>query len=220
MAIAHICLNCAQDLARQPAILDPHYSLPLVVCPNCNKASVRRPNFYSAKYKSMLRIITVFSTLLFQALFIITLAGATVAWIFLIGHVVFRMNDAELSQLHVSNVIVAFVLTSLATGAWLTAGLSHIPKFKTWIGWSVFLVIVSAITSIIYFISQSSNDTNLAADVLSLVFVNGLALIPIIVLMIFAMGGIPLGKFFLYLHRILARECWQWRKRRQTLGRS
>ncbi|MCH8822627.1 MAG: hypothetical protein IH984_03875 [Planctomycetes bacterium] len=220
MAISHICINCAKDLARQPAIFDPHYSLPLVICPDCNKASVRRPNYYSIKYKSLLRIITVFSTLLFQTLCIIALAGATVACVFLIGNVVFLMTDAELSRLSVTNVIIAVSLTSIATGAWLTAGFSHIPKLKVWIGWSVFLVMVTAIASIIYFLSKSNIDANFGSATILLVLANTLALIPILVMMILAMVGIPLGNFFLYLYQILARELWQWRKRRLSLGRT
>jgi len=220
MAISHICINCAKDLARQPAIFDPHYSLPLVICPDCNKASVRKPNYYSTKYKSLLRIITVFSTLLFQTLCIIALAGATVACVFLIGDIVFLMTDAELSRLSVTNVIIAVSLTSIATGAWLTAGLSHILKLKVWIGWTVFLVMVTAITSIIYFLSESNIDANFGSATILLVLANTLALIPILVMMILAMVGIPLGNFFLYLYRILAREHWQWRKRRLSLGRT
>lgn len=220
MAIAHICLNCAKDLARQPAIVDPLYSLPLVICPDCNKASVRRPNYYSAKYKSLLRIITVFSALLFQTLCIFALAGATVACVFLIGDIVFLMTDAEPSRLSVTNVIIAVSLTSIATGAWLTAGFSHIPKLKVWIGWSVFLVMVTAIASIIYFLSKSNIDANFGSATILLVLANTLALIPILVMMILAMVGIPLGNFFLYLYQILAREHWQWRKRRLFLGRT
>jgi len=53
-----------------------------------------------------------------------------------------------------------------------------------------------------------------------LVFVIIVISIPIIAIMILAMAGIPLGNFFLYLYRILAREHWQWRKRRLTMGRT
>ena len=220
MAIAHICLNCAKDLARQPAIVDPHYSLPLVICPDCNKASVRRPNYYSAKYKSLLRIITVFLTLLVQTLFIIALAGATVAWVFLIGDIIFSMNDAELSRLHVTNIIIAFALTSIATGAWLTAGLGHIPKFKVWIGWSVFLVFVTSIALTIYLLSELNGAPNLASAAILAVLMIIVTSPPIIAIMVFATAGIPLGNFFLYLHRIFTRERWRWRKRNRILVRT
>ena len=220
MAISQICLNCAKDLARQPAIFDPHYSLPLVICPNCNKASVRRPNYYATKYKNLLRLITVFSTLLFQTLCIITLAGATVACVFMIGNVVFLMTDAELSRLSITNIIIIVALTSIATGAWLTTGFSHIPKLKVWIGWSVLLVMVTAIASIIYFLSESNIDANFGSATILLLLANTIALIPILVMMIVAVMGIPLGNFFLYLYRIFARELWQWRKRRLSLERT
>lgn len=218
MAIAHICLNCAKDLARQPAIIDPLYSLPLVICPDCNKASVRRPNHYSAKYKSLLRIFTVFTTLLVQALFIIALVGASVGWVFLIGDIVISMTDAEHTQLSNTNVIVAFALTSIATGAWLTAGLSHIPKLKAWIGWSVLLVIVTAIASTIYLLSELNGAPNLALAAILVVLIIIVTSPAIIAIMLFATAGIPLGNFFLRMHRIFVRERWQWRKRRRILG--
>lgn len=220
MAIAHICLNCAKDLARQPALREPHYSLPLVICPDCNKASVRVPNYYSAKYKNLLRIITVFLTLLVQALFIIALAGATVAWVFLIGDVVFSMTDAEIARLHLTNIIVAIILTSIATGAWLTAGLSHIPKFKAWIGWSVLLVIVTSIAFTIYFLSELNSAPNLALAAILAVLIIIVTSPAIIAIMLFATAGIPLGNFFLRMHRIFVRERWRWRKRNRILGRA
>ncbi len=220
MAITHICLNCARDLARQPALRDPHYSLPLVICPDCNKVSVRRPNHYSAQYKSMLRGITIFFTLLFHTLFIITFAAITIGWVFLISNVVFGINGSELTHLSVTNVIVAFALTSIATGAWLTAGFSHIPKLKVWICWTLFLLFIFAITLITKLLSESIHNVNVAINSFEVNLVIASALITIITIMIIAITGIPLGKFFLYLHRIIARERWQWRKRRRTLGRT
>ncbi len=41
MAISHVCLGCGLDLARVRAAPDPHYGLPLVVCPRCGAACVR-----------------------------------------------------------------------------------------------------------------------------------------------------------------------------------
>ncbi|MCC6320729.1 MAG: hypothetical protein IT438_04750 [Phycisphaerales bacterium] len=42
MPIAHACASCGHDLTRIPAPLDAHYALPIVVCPLCSAAVVRR----------------------------------------------------------------------------------------------------------------------------------------------------------------------------------
>ncbi len=42
MAISHVCLSCGLDLARVRARLEPRYALPIVVCPDCGWAAVRR----------------------------------------------------------------------------------------------------------------------------------------------------------------------------------
>ncbi|MDF1809030.1 MAG: hypothetical protein P1U42_04975 [Phycisphaerales bacterium] len=41
MPKSHICPTCLVELARIRAVPDPHYGLPVVVCPGCNAACVR-----------------------------------------------------------------------------------------------------------------------------------------------------------------------------------
>lgn len=42
MPLAHACISCGTSLSRVRAQRDPHYGLPLVVCPTCTRACVRR----------------------------------------------------------------------------------------------------------------------------------------------------------------------------------
>ncbi len=42
MPVAHACISCGTSLSRVRARRDPHYGLPLVVCPTCTRACVRR----------------------------------------------------------------------------------------------------------------------------------------------------------------------------------
>lgn len=42
MRIAHTCAECGFDLTRTAAPIDPVYGLPIVVCPKCQAAVVRR----------------------------------------------------------------------------------------------------------------------------------------------------------------------------------
>lgn len=41
MPRSHICPSCLTELARIRAVPDPHYGLPIVVCPGCSNTSVR-----------------------------------------------------------------------------------------------------------------------------------------------------------------------------------
>lgn len=41
MPISHTCPTCLTELARVRALPDPHYGLPVVVCPGCGRAVVR-----------------------------------------------------------------------------------------------------------------------------------------------------------------------------------
>lgn len=41
MPISHVCQGCGEDLAALRPGPDPHYGLPVIVCPNCRLASVR-----------------------------------------------------------------------------------------------------------------------------------------------------------------------------------
>ncbi len=56
MAISHLCLGCGFDLARVRTRPDPHYALPLVVCPDCGDAAVRRVHPLQLGWRAFLRV--------------------------------------------------------------------------------------------------------------------------------------------------------------------
>ncbi|MDQ7013330.1 MAG: hypothetical protein Q9O74_05460 [Planctomycetota bacterium] len=57
MARSHICMGCGKELARLRAPPDPHYGLPVVVCPGCGLACVRRPRGGLARWHTFLRAL-------------------------------------------------------------------------------------------------------------------------------------------------------------------
>ena len=64
MAISHVCLSCGLDLARVRALLEPHYALPVVVCPDCGWATVRRaPQGGRSLYRLLVSLLTLISQL-------------------------------------------------------------------------------------------------------------------------------------------------------------
>lgn len=56
VARSHICIACGHDLTRLHAPPDPHYALPIVVCPTCARASVRRPYAGAARGRAAVRL--------------------------------------------------------------------------------------------------------------------------------------------------------------------
>lgn len=57
VARSHICLGCGTELAHVAAPPDRHYGLPVVVCPRCTLACVRRPFAGRARWRTFLRTV-------------------------------------------------------------------------------------------------------------------------------------------------------------------
>jgi hypothetical protein len=56
VARSHLCASCGFELAGLRAPPDAHYALPVVVCPRCERAWVRRPHAGDATRRSALRL--------------------------------------------------------------------------------------------------------------------------------------------------------------------
>lgn len=54
--MSHICLSCGRDLARVRALIEPHYGLPVVVCPDCGCAVVRRRHPIIVRWRRFRRL--------------------------------------------------------------------------------------------------------------------------------------------------------------------
>jgi hypothetical protein len=83
VARSHVCIACGHDLARLHAPPDPHYGLPVVVCPGCALACIRRPYTGVALWRSAMRVrrmvVRLFVRLVLLVLFPATVISSSIA---------------------------------------------------------------------------------------------------------------------------------------------
>jgi hypothetical protein len=77
MSLAHVCLGCGFDLARQRPRNEPYYGLPLIVCPRCATASVRRKHPIAVRWRQVRRVDWALSILLVKLLCALAITIAT-----------------------------------------------------------------------------------------------------------------------------------------------
>lgn len=76
---SHLCIACGHDLTYLRAPPDPHYHLPVVVCPGCATACVRRPYAGAAHGRSLGRAIQAARAFWVRLVGLFVLAAANVA---------------------------------------------------------------------------------------------------------------------------------------------
>lgn len=74
VARSHVCSACGHDLARLRAPPDPHYALPVVVCPGCALACVRRPYAGTARWRNAVRVWRLGARLFIRVVMLVLLA--------------------------------------------------------------------------------------------------------------------------------------------------
>jgi hypothetical protein len=204
MPISHPCVSCGSDLAAVRARTEPHYGLPLVTCPACGDVFVRRPHPLSCRWRSILR---GGGTLIVLALQLAAVAGAVslIASICIgIGDDVARGRLAGVPRRELVVVsFVAFIVVPIALGAWLTGGLHH---WRRPVAWGVFTAVLAAVCSADVIVGPAALEVLNAAGVTDFVrpyrpdrFVVRLALLGVV--MVVALGGIPLGRWLRTLVR-------------------
>jgi hypothetical protein len=82
MPISHICPTCLTEFARVRAVPDPHYGLPVVVCPGCNKGVVRVRHPDRAYWREMRRLRKSLQRLWLTLLFTALSTGAVIGMCF------------------------------------------------------------------------------------------------------------------------------------------
>lgn len=82
MPKSHICPSCLVELARIRAVPDPHYGLPVVVCPGCKTACVRTKHpdrvFWRSYHRTNIAIRLAIGKLL------VTLISGLLLWAFVV----------------------------------------------------------------------------------------------------------------------------------------
>jgi hypothetical protein len=163
MAISHICLRCGMDLARVRAVPDPHYRLPVAVCPGCGGVTVRRPDAIVMGYRRARRLFSALLALGAQA---VVGAGLLTAQASITYGIVRECRDMQAAMpdllaamlgrggnerltvwIHESDglmVLIMWTCMCVGAGLWLTAGLAHLSRI-VWPVWTALLLAVTCL---------------------------------------------------------------------------
>lgn len=218
MTIAHVCCGCACDLAGVRAIRDPHYALPLVLCPGCGKAHVRQTHPFHARWIASLRIGTAVAALIFQNVVALALICSTLAVIAGALALGYAAIIGELARQALINLGMSVGAVSIVTGAWLTAGLSHISWWRAWLGWMLLVVVLVGLSAVVLPVALAGHVPDVVSWIAGTSVITAAACVPLGIIMVLALAGIPLGKLILSAHRAFVRGRFRWRRRRRALG--
>lgn len=215
MAAAHVCPCCGAALTRMRPQPDPHYGLPLVLCPGCGRAAVRRRDLLQQAWRQGVRANRALGVLCTQALVIVGLAAAALGWVTTLASLPPTWRTVQDERW----LLLAAAATCLLTGIWLTAGLSHWRRWVAFVAWTMLLAILVAL------------DGWLVSTAAPLLAVKGVTLLPgapdvfrllerleIVALMIVVTAlGIPAGMGILRLHA--TNRSLRFRRRRRRFRR-
>jgi hypothetical protein len=206
MAIAHVCLGCGLDLARVRAVVEPIYRLPLVTCPRCRQAVVRRTHPQWRAWRSAIRISSSLVVLAWKIVISMAIAGLTIktAGDDLASLILeFQRIVPDAWGIPVASVLVV----SLLNGVWVTATLGHLSKRLAWAGWFMF---IAALIGIITGMAEIFDTTHRGWQSPALEALGAISLVG--GMLVLGLAGIPLGN--LVRQAILARRQIRWRRRR------
>ncbi len=196
MAISHVCLSCGLDLARVRARLEPRYALPIVVCPDCGWAAVRRK-----PRRSFVRLSASLLALVVQLGLLAAGLGGLVAISIELGDVLAQGSFGTLARDEIILRLAVCVAFAIMLGTWLTAGFGHARRTTTWL---VFTGLGIALLSL-----------GLAGDGWSGQFeVLRARCLVLAMIMAVATAGVPTGILARAAWRHVERSLWQMRRRR------
>lgn len=134
MSLAHVCAGCGAPLTYVRPRRDPCYGLPLVICPACGCACVRRRHPLQSASRNARRALNSALALAIHVLVAMAFMFGTVAAIesldSMLRHGTYLGGDEWL-------FVSLGILVPVATGVWLATGLSHwrrAPAFGAWAG--------------------------------------------------------------------------------------
>ena len=226
MAIAHVCLGCGADLARTHVIRDPHYRLPIVICPGCGEACVRRVDPILQRWRAFQLLAAALCALLVQVLIVFLLAPATALVIDAVPDLLPVRIPGNVFDLLYNQSFAAMVVgvtLPVLTGVWMATGLGH---WRPWLARAVWGLIITALLSwdmLRLAFETIGNRLGIVSGVgaeahLQLAFYDWL--LRVLVLFVFLMltfAGSPLGAVLLKIHA--RRRTRRWSRRRARLRR-
>jgi hypothetical protein len=212
MAIAHLCLECGWDLARIRAVCEPHYRIWLVRCPHCARACVRQRHPLWRGWRKFLRLKASLLAMLGQT-FVLLILTAINLLALSFSHQLRGWSAADAWEEYRAQIILSFVVVPIVTGTWLTAGLRHCPRWKIWIGWTLFIALLLSVEYVMHGIGRAFNiphyvSNNPRVVVRELIWNLG----TLALMMTIALAGLPLG--WKLLQSFSGNQRHYWRKRR------
>lgn len=226
MAIAHVCLGCGADLARIHVIRDPHYRLPIVICPGCSHVCVRRVDPILQRWRTFQPAAAALCALSVQLLIVLLLATATAGVVDAVPDILPAPISGNVFDLLDNQSIWAMVVCvtlPVLTGIWMTTGLGH---WRPWLARAVWGLLIAGLLSwdVLRLASETiGNELGIVPGIgakahLKLAFYDWI--LRIVVLFVFLMmtfAGSPLGAVLLKIHA--QRHNSRWSRRRARLRR-
>lgn len=157
MPTHHACHACGHDLTRARAAWDRVENLPVVVCPGCRAAVVRRRDPGVAGYRAGRRAVRALLLIVVQGVMVAGLTAGAAALIITAGTLAaeeygrnpLRVLVLEPSLLRPDRLgpdlavwTILLLIVALTAGAWTRSALAHLH------GWGVWTVWVGAVAAI------------------------------------------------------------------------
>lgn len=223
MAAAHVCMTCGLDLARLRVRRDQHYGLPLVICPSCATAAVRRKHPLLARYRQARRAGLALFVIAFQlglvALFTFVNTFAAIAIALILLDVPDFRDEAEIRWV----TILSMAVFPPILGTWLTISFRHLKRWRVWLGWFVFMLVPIALFG---WGLAASDEFVIAPDVfghdgwrgwatiaLSTAIFAVIGAAPLAGMMIVATPGMLIGRALLWVDARVRQALWRFRLR-------
>ena len=212
MALEHSCPNCGRALARVRAPLDPIYHLPIVVCPTCNTACVRRRHPVAQAWRTTRHVIATAIGLGWRVLGCAMLVGISIGIAAMLSELFNSVGPYELWRMVVSGeldsrwwdnwaqdsgqlIVGVAIAWCIAAGAALTIAFAHIRH--RWIVWSLFATTLFgslAMNDALNYVSRAMNQQQFAEQFVQIFWdfdrISGWLAVGLAI----AIAGIPLGR--------------------------
>lgn len=233
MPTHHACAACGYDLSRLRAPPDPHYGLPVVVCPGCALGVVRRRDAMVSGWRQANKAAVAVAGVAVQALvfgLVCLLAmmlvsnigfsarrdyGGNPLAVLTIGSRLLRSDEVGPDLLILT---VLLVLLGLFAGVWTRSSLAHVRPWWVWGAWAGIPVFFSCLAGVQYRLwellgqptARAWGDRGSALQIIDRVTAGAM-------FGAFMLAGFPLGRWARGMWR--AGRVARWSKRRKARRR-
>ena len=219
MSIAHLCAQCGWDLGRVRAAREPHYGLWLVRCPRCHAACVRQTHPLWRHWRTFLRFKASLATFCGHAVVLLILTVINLLALSF-SYRLRGWSASDAIEEYRAEIILSFVVVPILTGMWLTAGLRHCPRWKAWIGWTLFIGGLASLEIALDGVGRWFDVAHYISINPNLAREWSWHLITLTIMMTIALAGLPVGWKLLNAFAGHRRHYWRRRRRRRRNSRS